>query len=1801
MIILKQNKNNSKVTVEQSDEKLNSKQLDFTKEKSSKKEASISLDEELFSSTGLPTEKQSSGISVGKTLNNENDNEESRSRSILDYIEEERRNPSKDNKETDEDSYYSWYNPGAGFPFTDEDNNEEFSLYNVPEDYRINFSLKQNSLTSMLSKYYRNTNNFNIEVLSHEPVYFEKTSNRVSSNQLFNSLNENTNQLFKKLKESEINKSESIFDRFVLYADVDLHSNISNNSYNRFLEISDILDQTSLFTNKLENEINYGNIINKLVSKKSGFFNGKVFKTIMSEKNSFIRIAGSDDERLLDKQNKNEDFQNTGGSLEIFYENICGFKSLNEDNEFKNSFQNTRIINSDRVIGQMMLNTAISMFSLYPNTDDVLDRSFFQEREDINSSGLNMFPIIQVGGLNLNSKIFDNGRNSLDLINIKGDNFTKEGMSLKESTIPMFVDNPRKRVYKNDDSDLDAGSPIKISERRSLIGGGKSDNQNDNNLFDNSTFRFSINSNFVFETIYANVNSYDSYKSPTFLLLPERYFGDNNFDYITSDVVDASENDNPTLFFDNENLPQILNIGNAIKSSLFTDFTSEMPITGSTNSSIVTEIKELFDADFALNISKSYLNCFTKSKLTDTGRKYNFDLEIQQAEAASTERILDGYYYLSNEMITGNEDNLSSVQNIIIDALDIDNLNDEGTRLANKFSMLMRADSNNIPLLIQNSTFRNDVFIYTSSNSILSKDELKEYLAYQGASTIVRQKNEIKSPKKIGTRDLNNKETVYDYVNNIFSKNRRFLRKFDSIFSIVNSSNVFKRLKIKDDVGIFKDFVQKARSKVLQEEKYSLLYSQFEEISLDTFENSSFIDSGEFYKNNFSKEFSIANNTTKSFISEDKTISNNHLFTSKRYREMLSKFYTKSFMRSKTSLFKKAIIDNIDIFKNSTYTKNSLGFDLLLATGLLNKSGSDDGSIKKLCKLILSNAIIQEASIENQASSLYTDQEVVSSLNNNPTNTRNYLFSKNFKKIYTKEFVEDITKFIYNQKSITDQDNYILRVTTPANLNKQEEFNITASGGNGGVSFNDIPGYLCNLTFPFNSKHYEMNKSYVISDNFANATNVGTRENRILERALNTYKSDLKRLSARVSYNHDTFINEEKTGIVFYENKEIRDDAGEVIENKFITKGFDFNDKRIEKGTDLNICYYVYNQNQGFAYKESSTLIPFSYFHLSKKQDTFSNKLTNFSKSLLQVFKADLSNINNIGDVFNFIDQNDFYLKIMQNIFEFYSSLFLTSMKTYQTILIDNIAQSSLEGGPEFSYDDFKEKVGEYNFNNTEAKEKAISDLRFFLSLNNNNEFYSYDNYSSQEFLENGNEIEVYSERVNSLREIYRLLKNSDLAEAFSHDFIHGYFLNFEDNVSRSNENLDKVNENISSLKKEIEKIQTVNGINFDLKDYIFDEFYQNVISKRMSELSFYKNIYNETFANNNLFLSKVEKYKNINAFSHRRLYYENKYKQATAGYDLLKSLIGRKRDSAVLDIIKFPIYINSSSKIGEKGIIQIDIQPVNLKYPEIKYEKLTRYYTSTLTDVTSNFSSFIGNDDVVNNFIGFYNPSKKISERYVVVDKETANLEMKSIVTDIFKRRQYTSEGLIVDGVMNQLSIDIVNDMIISNAIKNTSYINQQAFNDNINLRELELSNLVGSQTTSFVESLGEETLTKIFENFNGISSSNPADDETYSVLSSEKEILENNEFYKKFIINLDKDTSNVEAISAIVPKKYYDVFCIAINKETLNIESHEDLLRIRNNDFESNQVRDNSFSYYISAEVLQWTLIVSKILFTQ
>lgn len=1721
---------------------------------------------------------------------------------------------------------------------------------------RINDSFGFTGLGELIERSRKSLKNTNIKVLSHEVFKINKQSHANTSfdtNLLFLDTRSQANSTLLNLKNSEIEKKEALSDKLFVYVDDFKHNDLIQKSYSESLSLVDKIDQTSKIGNKLENEINYGNIVENFIKEGKSNFIGKISNQILLSSNNYSTLIGNDDEVLLDLQQKSLKSVLDKENLDIFYKNVSGFDYKEKDTRFSNSVSNFKIVNTDRLVGQLMVNYAVGLNSIYPNSDNVSSLEYYDSpiRKKINGSAFNKYPVIQFENFNINSRIFSNKK--LEFLAVTGNalNIDKVLNNVDESLVNedylpstviksflLFSANEINTVGKKYNEGEDINTRGTSYRNRKSFAGKRSSSVSipkiDNNIFsikvkDNSTLRRRTNNpEFLFEKIYLDVDtkshSKNDYLLPCFLKLPTRYFAKTLVSRDSTSSFNAIErlrqNEESNLNLNNSaivnlsNETSITKIRRAILTSFFINYNA---------SDVFNNLEE----DNSLNGGRdlaSFLDA-RKSFLDVLENKYSKFL-IGEDTPSNTIRIegsSDSLYfetYLDNYIIR-KKDNIGIVNesNSLGNALFAFENEDIDDNISSQFeSYLGETGSGNI-YANKEKEIKNDCFVFKASNSFLSSKEINEVVLSNYNNIKIRdlglQLVETKRLQKASDRFLN-KSNSSDNVLSVFGGENSAALLTLKISNIINLA----RKKLSDDVQ-FVSIFNKAKSKVVQQDNFTLLYDTFKENCLDTFEESPFITSEGFYKNNFVEEFSLeAKNTTKLVIDKEKDIEDSKIFTSKSFREYLSKIYTKSFLRNKTTLFNRILKDNVDMFQldndypNSVDISNYFGFDVLLAKSFSGTNSNNANEIKDVCKVILANSIIKSCGIDNQIKSVYKRPAAYFRLKED-NNVLNKDISDDLRKIFGEQIVNNFVNVVFNKENIHSMNNKVIRSVHTNSMKKFRSFNLTSIDALNGLSLDYVNGNMCELIFPgyhVVEKFGEGRNSIksVSTDTIRNSSTIseeyiqgssGIDSPNVL-RQKKILKESLYQASSNMLYNYDIFINEDKTGIVFYDKN--------AEDSSFVTKGFNFIKDEVNKGIDLRISYKTFrnilksdiglDENQvgstKMPYRDSDIFIPMSYFYLSKKRNTFSNKVTNLCTDMLSVFDIKYDNIRNVEEVIQFIDNNSYLIQIAHDLLEAFSIIYLQSFENYNTYIEEKIRLESIN--KDMTKEEFESVVKDYNILNSSLEDRSfcVSDIKSILRHNEgqiNEPKYQLDDIAIQNLPVVINRETIYTKRFFELQVVNKILQNSDISEAICLDIIHGYFSNLESNKNLESETKKDLESNIEEINRKVNSIQGLDGIN--IESYIFNEFYQNKLSKDIQEVMFYKNIFNETFIKNNLYNSNRQKYENENMFNHRKLFYLNNYNRGIQSlsfigdYQSRESLEGNRN----LDILKIPIDFNTANKVGTRGFLKINIQPVNLKYPEIEYKSITKYYTPMLTGLTSNFMSTLSNNFF--NFCGIYNDTQKISERYNVVSKDVAVSEVRDLISDVFSLKA-EEEQIAFNVDTYNLSEGIYEDNIISSAVSHLDFITQSSLNENVNVKGKDLNNLVSKETISLLNSIDIESLKKTIEKIdeNILRFDFFEEDKEYAQTLDNSNVLKNNMFYHKFIKDLDRDVSQQDLILAMIPNNLYDVFNIVIDRDLINIdtESSSNEISAMGLDHFNNPVglinRNLCISYYISFEVL-------------
>lgn len=1137
-----------------------------------------------------------------------------------------------------------------------------------------------------------------------------------------------------------------------------------------------------------------------------------------------------------------------------------------------------------------------------------------------------------------------------------------------------------------------------------------------------------------------------------------------------------------------------------------------------------------------------------------------------------------------------------------------------------------------------NDNWSNDCIVVKTSNSLLTKSELNHFSMRKG---VIKGKSKNKEIKTFNNRWIN-KDNIN---NNLLELGLYSHKNFTKNTLKISSAIRIAKNKLSPQVPYFSDILQKSREKSTKDNEFFLLYDESEENCIDTFDESPFIDKdSKSYKNNYCNHFNEKiSNSTKRFYSIDE-INNKHIILSKNYRSILTKRYPKSFLKNKKSLFLKVVKETIKIYEDNAYSKDEyFGFDVLMAKSLYDKNGVSKNDKKEIVKLIFKNALLKASGVDDQLS--FLKKETIKQTNNffefdtDVSFSNDYLLNKTLKETFGNENVSKAVASIFSLERIKEINNFVLRL-----LEKNNDFEIedlSVSGERSSVNFKTIPGVLCSLKFPFKVKKIKYDNSSLDNTltnfkDFLSSYSDGEAGD-LMQRA-NRYLMNLIDVLFNVAmYNHDIFLEEGMTGINFYESIEEQEENGRK-KNIVVEKGFNFNLDAINRGVSLGLNYFDFDfenlnlktriteflssismtdeisedqllaqekfindfsteysgivRNNNYLYCPYSTnnkdfvRIPFSYFYLSNIDNTFSNSLTNLALDVIRIFEIDTSSFNNTDDINNYVSSNSFYVRLLEDIFSTSGKLFSETYDTLNSILVEEIKTSLIENGSRY-FEQINSVYSITDSNNKKFRLIAIEELKRLYEENISNEVakiknvYNSPEFDFQQFKDSERPEGIFTGSMIENQRILNVLNNSDIAEALSHDIIHAYFKLFEDNIEKLNETREQFSNIISDISSEIDLIEN-NGLD-NFGELISNEFYQNKISKDLQEVMFYKKVFNESFVENELFNSLEEKYKNANIFNHRKLEILNKYNIAKKSVQLLSRNFNEFSDEKV-DIIRLPISYNFVNKIGNKGLLEVSILPVNLKFPEIEYKEIKKYYTPMLTDITSNFASVIDVSD--GEFIGVYEDSQKFSERYGLISRQEADIELTNIVYDVLVRK---SEMLGQD--LSQVIFEIVdrlyNNAVDSSAIKALGFITQQNLDENIKTSDIDVDGLVSGKTLALFNSIDIDRLAKIFENYDK-DIDDIAESEGYFSLSNSEEVLDKDLFYRKFLNEIDKDMSVIDIAKTLLPTNNYDMFSMMINRKEFEIVSKTEVLGELYKVSIAPDESDKAFVYYIGVKVL-------------
>ena len=1063
-----------------------------------------------------------------------------------------------------------------------------------------------------------------------------------------------------------------------------------------------------------------------------------------------------------------------------------------------------------------------------------------------------------------------------------------------------------------------------------------------------------------------------------------------------------------------------------------------------------------------------------------------------------------------------------------------------------------------------NSSELKDKFLIREDNSKTSSEEnFRERVVL--SSTSRRYPNEVNNFVKEVKKESTSGKKQNDWIHRTF-KIKRNLSQLKEI--LLKDTEFFKFLKshTKKCNNIVKD---KIDSNV-----YALIHdNHINSEKLYSLEESPFLIKKEstFYtKNNF---LNINNDKVKllnqnlSVFSQEEIREIKSFATISEYKEFMTAYFPKSFLKNSNTFFKKVnrdIAQSLDRYKESFFQENKklLGFEKLL----LNKIFSDFNVFKMFVYIII-------------------EKEMLGNINSEDHKNSSSFF----------EVLNDKTNGLYNQyltklfslSNIKEQETYTLRTIDDTALNsiakkdlegKTWNWNDAAKGkGFIGTTGGNIRSYL----FPC-SKHDSKRKASKL--NFAvqasSSFRVASKYKQIAELlAVNTYNYDAYLQASEEQKNNNSLF----TGI---------SDGGLNIDINYIVLHKNIEDKIIgEKVNSDDINNYAKNSlnytvrslftvpadqdNDGSAGDALYDRVPNSLFYeihntasynydmtidLLNNDITFTNKLISYIKGFITYLYTD-EEINNFITS-DFINTNEKELKIMHKLVNEYVGSCLFAYKNigklsfysnfYKEVQVERVNSNKL-------WWDYKIRDGfskEYNSlkDNIYYDISKQEDVYSFRKNATGNPRLSKNFYSFKEFMD--------------IRNINKLLEKSDYLETLNYDLVFAYLTNFDFNkrefISNNEEQL-ALSNNIESLSEEILSIE-----NIDFSNVVSNDLKICKISKNMQSNEYYSRIKEENINRLNTSRLRNLDFNEYDIFDDKVKFEENKKALASVGLKYFMSGDNIASESFMKsDILRFGIPYNLANSLSNEKVLKISVYPVNHKYPELEFYPYEFLYTPILTSLTPASVNLIDQSSI-DKFLGVYDINAiDFRKKYLFSNSYTPKIF--TILSNIESRRKVFGFNTTLD--VNLFNVEkIIKAAKFSNSVKYLNDSFNSIFDENkINRLDIDFDNIITGETLEMINSFNPSEFLKIFgENYED-AISYLTEETGYTSIVDKRKMVDNNIHSIEFFSNLNKDMSMTDFLKPLTTDAFFDIFSVRITRESL-------IQKIKNKEFLENFVSRNS-----------------------
>lgn len=1600
-----------------------------------------------------------------------------------------------------------------------------------------------------------------------------------------------------------------------------------NNLKNNNLVVKETYEDFFNVLNKkvfYQKKYNFGNKISGFYLNSVGsFVIGKLANTILDNNNINFNNNHSNmsffnkniDELIIKDDTLDFDYFKDEEKKKIF---SIMFSSYTDNNKlYKDCNENNFIVNTDKLINQVLLNSSVSMNGIYK--DCLYDlgsftgfnsnvEEFKETLKVVDSVAFDLLPILK------NESILNKIENSIFFNPYTYENI---GTFNKDAFRELKIEN------LNPDSYMKKDRHNRVSSINNKVG----------EVFDKSLFlsnQFSVYIKYIRDRYYGYVDDEfnekqdnlpllndDDYKN-YFLnhsLVPEVRINEFGIDEDNSAYTELSYMSDIGYFSYNTALQGARDILNNSKFIYNFKRTSE-DLSGYYNSKRITNIVTE-NALYAR--SRDTQNEAIRYPLPTFLINFNQWKFRERTDQMLNENILT--YKIYRNLYSNNsinlKDTLNKYINTVIDTPEIG--------LHEKIDVLRRNDSETG---VNDYDFENSkgFILFKNSMNNISKNQLYEkFVLYKDNLTeqselshsriiLSSSKNDIGKNRYVETAIDDVKTTSFedygyswqelclDLSNNMFELKKRSLE----------NNNVTNYLKY------MLEYKEKAKSAKESHPDFSLAYSDINVGTIDKKVSSDFLTS--LSEDNFVQKFNFSESYGNVFNSIEAV--NNQIideivadFTSEDVKEYASLMYSDCIFKTEKVYFDFIKKQTTDIINNITEDLTTMGvdntcYDKLLSDVVINKSDSF------IFEILASSAILDYKN-------LLEDRPVYDKINNSTEGSY-------------KDFLDEI----YSVASIRRQKSYNLRTyeypkgnmskiftSQPSDWNSNEPEKNTAklSYGVNDYIFKPkdhvldcgvLPGNTYNFCFPFITRKYKYKSNEtkdhhcsIYEDDGGDYWLVDKKKFDRVNESHDSNVSDLYEFYFSRFYNNDVYLNIDKGINVAWSND--NDKGWPICEIYNVIK--DNNSVNFKSAVE-NLTYSIEDANEGnielfytdptmtsdvardlsLGYSSDSgiEIIDYTFIKSGSRLKSVINRIImdcffQFSKD----FDVEIASLNTTESIYKFVKDNNSMSRSVLGLIKPLCLMYTTFFDAIVDLSIRKFIYPSLSNDQdEFAFSSINSATN-VMWNN-EVVDLILKPEDIFKQIDDiapNNYKFSNDVYDEDSSYSID---QLYLKVHAEIGLIDKTLSNSSILKIMSLDTIFSYFNEFERFKNEASLDAGVVGRSLERIEDNL-NVENPNEL-------LSNKSRINLISKNLNDYYFYQTVEYEKYygIQRNVNTSLKQKFDNV--INEKKMFSTHLKRD-----EMLAELA--KQSSEIVngnykqyDVIRFGIDFEMAEVLRDRRLLKFKINLFNHKFPNIAVPSMFKFYTPVFTEITPSHFNLM--EDIrrlndtsyskrVEHNLGFYNYNEdSLKDRYrILSSSEGIYYVMHKLINNVNNKRMFYSEADLIDTSPASkvlLSKSIVASAIVSNMAKHMSYINQKKINE-INIGSLDISNLnrLSNVASGFLDSLNKESFEQIFlESY----------DELIETFNEEETIdydkLFENKVYSLDFLNKTSDYIDLSKIESIFSsKKFYDVFSILISRKDIKslLERHyvgnDRILRaIANENF------FDSFSYVIQAEIV-------------